>query len=208
MPAYDLFTIGHSNLEPGRFVTLLKVVGVRAVMDVRSVPFSRRFPWFSQRNLAPLLAQADIRYAAMGEALGGRPRDNFLYCDGIADYEAMAGQADFRAAIERLLAPVANEAASRPVCLMCVEREPLDCHRCLLVARSLAERGATIGHILYDGAIEPHQTTEQRLIGLYDDGTRNLFAAGQAERVTAAYRRRARAIAFRQQRPDRTAENE
>ena len=49
---------------------------------------------------------------------------------------------------------------------MCAERDPLDCHRCLLVARALAERGLTIGHILYDGTIEPHAATEQRLLAL------------------------------------------
>jgi uncharacterized protein (DUF488 family) len=204
MPRFDLFTIGHSSVAAARFVTLLKEARVQAVADVRSVPFSRRYPWFSQRNLAPLLAQSAIGYAAMGDVLGGRPRDDRLYHDGVADYDAMAARPDFRAAIERLAAESRHEA----ICLMCAEREPLDCHRCLLVARSLAERGVAIGHILHDGVIEPHEAVEQRLIGLYDDGTRDLFAAGQRERLAAAYRRRARAIAFRQQRPDRAAENE
>jgi len=79
---------------------------------------------------------------------------------------------------------------------MCSEREPLDCHRCLLVARALAARGASIGHILNDGAIEPHATTEQRLLRLAD-ADNDLFASGQQERLAAAYRRRSRAIAYR-----------
>jgi uncharacterized protein (DUF488 family) len=79
---------------------------------------------------------------------------------------------------------------------MCSEREPLDCHRCLLVARALAARGASIGHILYDGAIEPHATTEQRLLQLAD-ADNDLFVSGQHDRLAAAYRRRARAVAFR-----------
>ena len=54
-----------------------------------------------------------------------------------------------------------NEAARSRVCLMCAEREPLDCHRCLLVARRLAERGLAVGHILHDGTIEPHAATER-----------------------------------------------
>ena len=52
------------------------------------------------------------------------------------------------------------------LCLMCAEREPLDCHRCLLVARALAARGFTVGHILYDGSVEPHAATERRLLEL------------------------------------------
>ena len=90
---------------------------------------------------------------------------------------------------------------------MCAEREPLDCHRCLLVARELAARGVAIGHILHDGAIEPHAATEARLLAL--DGKRgdvaatgDLFVTGLSitgldEQLAAAYRRRARAVAYR-----------
>ena len=189
---FDLFSIGHSNVSAEGFAALLGGVGVNAIADVRSTPFSRRFPWFSGKNLAARLAQQGIGYLAYGEVLGGRPRDAALYRDGIADYEAMAQQPQFHAGLEQLCAA----ATQFRVCLMCAEREPLDCHRCLLVARALAQRGLVIGHILHDGTVEPHQATEQRLLarsGKSDD----LFAPGQGERLAAAYRRRARAVAYR-----------
>ncbi len=129
----------------------------------------------------------------MGDTLGGRPRDESLYRDGVADYEAMAVQPEFRASLDRLQEIMVR---SR-VCLMCAEREPLDCHRCLLVARRLAERGLAIGHILHDGTVEPHAATEQRLLACEGDAG-DLFPAGQDERLAAAYRRRARAVTFRQ----------
>jgi uncharacterized protein (DUF488 family) len=190
--SYDLFSIGHSNIPAGRFVALLQEAGVDAVADVRSIPFSRRFPWFSGKALAATLTQHRMTYLAYGDALGGRPRDAALYRDGVADYEAMARQPDFQIGLDRLLA----DATRARVCLMCAEREPLDCHRCLLVARSLAERGLTIGHILHDGTVEPHAATEQRLLAL--TGTSDdLFVTGQDERLAAAYRRRTRAAAYR-----------
>jgi uncharacterized protein (DUF488 family) len=192
MTAFDLYSIGHSNIAAARFVAMLRDAGVSAVADVRSTPFSRRFPWFSAKNLAAMLAQQGISYLAYGEALGGRPRDAALYRDGIADYEAMARRPEFQAGLGRLCA----DAARLRVCLMCAEREPLDCHRCLLVARSLAARGLAIGHILHDGTIEPHRATEQRLLALTGAGD-DLFATGQDERLAAAYRRRAQAIAYR-----------
>ncbi len=191
MPRFDLFTIGHSNIQAERFVAMLQGAGVNAIADVRSVPASRFFPWFSKKNLAAALAAAGIAYTAMGETLGGRPRDDNLYRDGVADYEAMALQPEFQAGLDQLT----DEASRSRLCLMCAEREPLDCHRCLLVARKLAERGLAIGHILHDGTIEPHRATEQRLLEL--SGTAGLFAAGQGERLPAAYRCRARAVAFR-----------
>ena len=190
--SFDLFSIGHSNIPAERFIGLLRHAGVNAIADVRSTPFSRRFPWFSGKNLAATLTQHGMTYLAHGDTLGGRPRDAALYRDGVADYEAMARQPDFQMGLDRLLA----DAARSRVCLMCAEREPLDCHRCLLVARSLAERGLTIGHILHDGTVEPHAATEQRLLAL-TGASDDLFVTGQGERLAAAYRRRARAVAFR-----------
>src|SRR5580700_11050905 len=192
MSSFDLFSIGHSNIAAARFIALLRDAGVGAVADVRSTLFSRRFPWFSGKNLAATLAQHGMTYLAYGGALGGRPRDAALYCDGVADYEAMARSAEFQIGLDRLLA----DAARARVCLMCAEREPLDCHRCLLVARSLAERGFTIGHILHDGTVEPHAATEQRLLAL-TGANNDLFVTGQNERLAAAYRRRARTAAYR-----------
>jgi uncharacterized protein (DUF488 family) len=190
--SFDLFSIGHSNIPAERFIGLVRHAGVNAIVDVRSTPFSRRFPWFSGKNLAATLTQHGMTYLAYGDALGGRPRDTALYRDGVADYEAMARQPDFQMGLDRLLA----DAARSRVCLMCAEREPLDCHRCLLVARSLAERGLTIGHILHDGTVEPHAATELRLLAL-TGASDDLFVTGQDERLAAAYRRRARAVAYR-----------
>jgi uncharacterized protein (DUF488 family) len=192
MSSFDLFSIGHSNIAAERFLATLRDVGVDTIADVRSTPFSRRFPWFSGKTLAATLAQHGMTYLAYGDTLGGRPRDAALYRDGVADYEAMARQPDFQTGLGRLLA----DAARSRVCLMCAEREPLDCHRCLLVARSLAERGLTIGHILHDGTVEPHAATEQRLLAL-TGASDDLFVTGQDERLAAAYRRRARAVAYR-----------
>jgi uncharacterized protein (DUF488 family) len=153
------------------------------------VPFSRRFPWFSGAKLAARLHGADIAYLPFGDALGGRPKDPALYCEGFADYEKMAASASFRAGLDRL-----GEAMGRfRLCLMCAEREPLDCHRCLLVARALKERGLRLGHILVDGTVEPHADTEERLLGRAG-GADDLFG-DRAARLAQAYRARARKVA-------------
>jgi len=204
MTAFDLFTIGHSNIAAERFVTLLSGASVDAVADVRSIPASRFCPWFSAKNLAPLLAGANVVYLSFGDELGGRPRDPSLYCDGVADYEVMAQQPSFRTGLDRLLA----NARQRRLCLMCSERDPLDCHRCLLVARALAARGVSVGHILHNGGIESHSVIERRLLEAAGEDI-DLFTTGQDARLAAAYRRRARAVAYRlkgaNKAPDRMA---
>jgi uncharacterized protein (DUF488 family) len=189
--AFDLFTIGHSNHPIEHFVDLLRSAEITAIADVRSVPFSRRYPWFSSKRLPDHLKDAGIAYVPLGDALGGRPSDTSLLRGDVADYEAMARRDTFRAGLDRV-----TEGATRfRVCLMCAEREPLDCHRCLLVARALAERGVTIGHILADGTVEPHVQTEERLLALTKTGS-DLFAERPA-RLAEAYRRRAGTAAYR-----------
>jgi hypothetical protein len=214
MTAFNLFSIGHSNIPAARFAGMLRSAGVDAVADVRSVPVSRFCPWFAQKNLAPFLAGENIGYLYFGDTLGGRPRDPALHRDGIADYELMADDPRFNSGLDRLLA----EAAQHRLCLMCSEREPLDCHRCLLVARAVAARGVSVGHILHNDAIESHAATERRLLEL-DSADGDLFTAGLftgkvgapgatgaaatglEERLAAAYRRRARAVAYRAKEP-------
>jgi len=184
-------TIGHSNLPADRFITLLRDSKASAVIDVRSVPFSRWCPWFSSKPLATGLAAGGVAYLQLGDELGGRPRDPQLYCDGIADYEAMARRPEFCAGLDRVI----DETRRHRVCLLCSEREPLDCHRCLLVGRALAERGVTPGHIRADGTIEPHAMTEQRLLKL-PGGEADLFG-DPAARLADAYQQRARWVAAR-----------
>jgi uncharacterized protein (DUF488 family) len=192
MTIFDLFSIGHSNHPVDHFIGLLRNAGVTAIADVRSRPGSRRYPWFSAKQLGERLAQTGIAYMPMGDALGGRPRDPSLFRDGVADYRAMAATSDFRVGLDQVIEAARHDR----VCLMCAEREPLDCHRCLLIARALAERGLSVGHILAEGTIEPQAATEERLLDLAGEPA-DLFRAERADRLDAAYRRRTRSVAFR-----------
>jgi uncharacterized protein (DUF488 family) len=197
--AFDLFTIGHSNHPIERFLDLVRGAGVTAIADVRSTRASRRCPWFNATRFALALEAVGIAYAPLGDALGGRPRDPRLYRDSVADYAAMAQTDEFRAGLDR----VGEDARRHRVCLMCAEREPLDCHRCLLVAPALAARGFAIGHILADGTIEPHADTETRLLKLA--GPQSDLFDDRAGRVAAAYARRAGTAAYRRPAPARKA---
>jgi len=174
-------TIGHSNHPIERFIDLLKAAGVAVVIDVRSTPWSRRFPQFGRERLAQSLAAAGIGYRHEGEALGGKPDDG-------AGYDDLAARPAFGAALDRLVAAAGTQA----LCLMCAEKEPLDCHRTVLVARRLAERGVTVEHLLADGGRRNHAVIEDALLGPGDD----LFAAAapRAERLAEAWRLRERAM--------------
>ena len=86
-------TIGHSNHPIERFVGLLRAGGVERLVDVRSMPWSRRWPQFGRERLAKSLAEAGIAYVWEGEALGGKPKAG-------GGYDALAARPAFQRAYE------------------------------------------------------------------------------------------------------------
>ena len=161
---YPVFTIGHSNHPPGIFLALLREYGVDEVGDVRSSPHSRYLPHFNLAALKEALDEVGIGYVFLGEELGGRPADRSCYdADGRVRYDRLAGTDLFDDGIRRIV----RRADERRIALMCSEKEPLECHRALLVAKTLAERGVAVAHILDDGSLEDHDDTMDRLMDIF-----------------------------------------
>jgi len=50
-----VYTVGHSNVDLGVFVALLEAHGIKALVDVRAFPRSRRWPHFSGDRTCPTL---------------------------------------------------------------------------------------------------------------------------------------------------------
>ncbi|HEX2448706.1 MAG TPA: DUF488 domain-containing protein [Methyloceanibacter sp.] len=187
-----ILTIGHSRHSLGRFIELLEEAGATAVADVRSAPMSRFSPHFNKNALAVLLAEREIAYLFLGKELGGRPERPEMYTDGVADYEKMAASPKFQAGIARLI----EAAQQNRIAAMCSEADPLDCHRCLLVARALAGAGFDVGHILASGSIMPHADAEERLLDLANLAEPGLLLPSREARLAEAYRARARKVAY------------
>ena len=146
-----VLTIGHSNHVLDVFLALLRQHRVTAVADVRSAPYSRFNPQFNREPFAKALEAEGIRYVPLGNELGGRSDDPACYEGGRIRYDRVAATASFRSGLAR----VVQGAAKYRIALMCAEKEPLDCHRTLLVARALDAQGVDIAHIHADGAGAP-----------------------------------------------------
>lgn len=162
-----LFTIGHSNHSPEKFVALLEEHGITALADVRSMPYSRYLPHFNQPALQVLLPQAEIRYVFLGAELGARPDNPDCYAEGKALYEKIAATDAFQKGLQRLL----NGAKDHRIALMCAEKDPLTCHRAILVCQHLLAFNLEIGHIHSNGELEYHEDLEERMLkaqGLQD----------------------------------------
>lgn len=179
----QVLTVGHSNHSPETFLALLTRHGVTALADVRSAPYSRFNPQFNRKALSASLAAAGIAYVWLGRELGGRPDNPDCYEDGAVRYDRLARTSLYREGIDRVL----RGAAEHCLALMCAEKDPLHCHRTLLVSRSLEEEGLEVAHILADGALEPHESVMDRLLAARRD---DLFAEpkSRAERIEEAAR--------------------
>jgi uncharacterized protein (DUF488 family) len=146
-----VYTVGHSSHTAERFVELLRQHGVQVLVDTRSSPYSRYSPQFDREALKETVVAADMKYLWMGNAVGGRPRDESCYDgEGHVLYGRVAARAEFQEAVER----IERGAEEFRVALLCSEEDPAHCHRRLLVSRVLMERGAEVLHIRGDGSLE------------------------------------------------------
>lgn len=186
-----IFTIGHSTHAIAAFVSLLKRHGVTAVADVRSAPFSRFNPQFNRDALERSLRDHGIRYVFLGRELGARSDDPACYEKGRVHYARLARTGAFQAGVERVL----RGAADHRIALMCAEKEPLECHRTLLVARALADLGASIMHIHADGQLESHAAAMNRLLDLVGLPRNDLFRSHQ-DLVAAALAKQEERVAY------------
>lgn len=159
----ELFTIGHSNFNIEAFISLLQQHGITAVADVRSHPYSRFLPHFNKLELEAALQLVGIEYRFLGRELGARPNDPICYVDGKAPYEKIVATELFEQGIKRLLKGVGNHR----ITLMCAERDPITCHRSILICQNLHSFEVNINHILTDGNLESHEALEERLLKLH-----------------------------------------
>src|ERR1700722_6372632 len=173
----QIYTVGHSNQSIEAFLALLRAHSVEVVADVRSRPYSARFPHFSKDRLEAHLKAADIRYVFLGRELGARRDEAECYVNGRASYERISKLPAFADGIKRLLIG----AHKYRLTLMCAEHDPLTCHRTILVCHELKKHGILIKHIRRDGALEDHEQAEQRLV------EEELGSSGQADMFATAH---------------------
>jgi uncharacterized protein (DUF488 family) len=163
-----IFTVGHSTRPIEEFVELLRANGVEQLIDIRTIPQSRRNPQFNRDALPQPLARVGIDYLHMPE-LGGlrhpRPdsRNGAWRNDSFRGYADYMQTPEFAAAIEKLI----ESGSRKQTAIMCAEAVPWRCHRSL-VGDALGVRGVAVEDIVGAGRRRPHKITPFAQI----DGTR------------------------------------
>lgn len=146
-----VFTIGHSNHSIDDFLRLLADHEIEVLIDTRSSPYSKYSSHFNHENLKLAVTDAGRKYYFLGRELGGKPKDPSFYdANGHVLYGKIAETAPFEEAIQKVLKGI----ASYKVALMCGEEDPSNCHRRLLIARVLLDRGVEVLHIRGDSSVQ------------------------------------------------------
>lgn len=187
----SVYTIGHSTQTVERFIELLQMHAITAIADVRSSPYSRMNPQFNREPLRERLRQSGISYVFLGKELGARSDDRRCYRDGKVQYDLLAQTPLFKDGIARVL----EGADTYRVGLMCAEKDPLECHRAILVSRVLHQNTVDVRHVLADGRVETQDELETRMLDqLHMHGEDMLNT--KDELVREAYRTQGEAIAY------------
>lgn len=189
----QLLTIGHSTHSFERFIEIVKGAGVTAIVDVRSSPFSRYSPHFNRDALAAQLRKQGVHYLFLGRELGARRDERECYVGRQARYDRIAQLPLFRVGVERVL----NGCATHTVALMCAEKDPITCHRMVLVSRAARQPGLKIDHVREDGSIESNTAAENRMLEFCKLPTEDLFQTRQSL-VERAYDLQALRIAWQE----------
>jgi uncharacterized protein (DUF488 family) len=154
-----VYTIGHSTRPASEFLDILQAFGIELVMDIRTVPRSRKNPQFEQQSLRQFLENnglayvhfprlGGLRHAHKDSVNTGWQNASFR---GFADYMQTA---EFAAAIDELM----RLAAEKQTVIMCAEAVPWRCHRSL-VGDALLIRGIDVQDIMTKTNARPHKLT-------------------------------------------------
>jgi uncharacterized protein (DUF488 family) len=186
-----VFTIGHSTHTIERFVTLLKNQDITALCDVRSMPYSRFQHQFNRENLKKSLEEYKITYVFLGKELGARTNDPTCYDHGKVQYSRLAQTKLFQIGLER----IREGMKQYTIVLMCAEKEPLDCHRTILISRYLNASNIEVQHIHADGHLESQERTIQRLLYRFHLPENHMFRSRE-EILSEAYSKQEERIAY------------
>jgi uncharacterized protein (DUF488 family) len=151
-----IYTIGHSTRPFDESLALLEKNGIKRLIDVRTIPRSRRNPQYGQERLTASLAAAGIAYEH-APALGGlrkkQPgvdpqRNAWWQNQSFHNYADYALSREFQESLQSLRVA----AASEPCAVMCAEAQYSQCHR-QIIADHLMAGGARVLHIVKAGEL-------------------------------------------------------
>jgi len=196
MCLHNLYTIGYSGFTTSDFIDTLKKYSICALVDVRTAPYSSYFEQYNINILKDDLNKHSIHYLFLGVELGAKPKDVALYSNNVVDFAKMAKSDAFISGYKRI-----REGLNKfNICLMCAEKDPINCHRAIFITHYLRNiyRKINIFHILSLQEIKPEHQNEldERVMSMKNLKHPNLWGMSYEDRLNEAYSLRQKEIAY------------
>lgn len=192
-----IFTIGYSGFAIENFVETLKKYSINCLIDVRSNPHSAYFKDYDKNNLSRILQKNKIIYRNYANEFGAMQSDKNFFTDGALDFEKFSSSEQFLSGINKI---VKGMELGYKFVLMCAEKNPVNCHRSILIARKFHELGYIVKNILADGNFITQAEVEKILQDKFfpDRNQLSLFEEiSEAEMIRESYRKQNFEIAYR-----------
>ncbi|MFA7657904.1 MAG: DUF488 domain-containing protein [Candidatus Gastranaerophilaceae bacterium] len=195
----SVFTIGYAAFHIDDFIDVLKSHKISHLIDVRSNPVSEYFQDYNSFNLEPKLRQHNIIYENFALEFGARQcNKEFFSKGGCVDFEKFTQSEQFKNGLTKIKNGLN---AGTNFVLMCAEKDPINCHRSIMIAHAMQKNGIEVLHIMSDKQLQSQSEIDKRLLELYfsDRNQLNLFAqsSDEQELIEQAYKKQNEKIGYR-----------
>ncbi len=157
-----IFTIGYSGFTISNFIQELKKYNINVVIDVRSYAYSEKYPEYNKYTIKKILNEEGIYYKNYSKEFGARQEEKGLYSsNGYLDFDIFSKSEQFQMGVTKL---VDSTEKGYRIVLMCAEKDPIQCHRAILVARAFYKLGFSVIHIMPNDISKDQKDIEKELL--------------------------------------------
>jgi uncharacterized protein (DUF488 family) len=194
-----IYTIGYTAFKIEEFVDVLNENRISCVIDVRSSPISIHYPEYNKRIIQGTLKKHNIEYRNYAFEFGARQTDTQFYStNGYLDFNKYVCSQSFNEGYKKILAGIDKNYI---FALMCAEKDPINCHRAIMIGHEFNKRGFIVKNILYNKNIETQEEIDMRLLDIYfpDRDQLTLFGSNENENelIDCSYKKRNAEIGYK-----------
>lgn len=194
----EIFTIGYSGFSIEDFIQELINHRINVVIDVRSYAYSERYPDYNKITIEKSLNKEGIYYKNYAKEFGARQDNKSFYSsEGYLDFDVFAKSEQFQNGITKM---VNSTEKGYKIAFMCAEKEPIQCHRAILVARAFDKLGFTVIHLMPNGITKDQKAIEKELLKKYFPNINQLSlfdnCMSDEEYINVAYRKQNEQIGY------------
>ena len=161
-----IYTIGYASFDIDKFTDILNQYKISCLVDVRSKPVASEYHRaYSKSYLEPLLKNNSICYRNYAKEFGARQTDSCFYNEkNYVDFAKFTKSDIFNEGVQKLIKILS---LGRNIVLMCAEKDPISCHRSIMVTKALRDKGFNIVHIMPDETTQTQSDIDLRLLEIY-----------------------------------------